>query len=80
MVAFLIIVILIYVLVIVLVLVINSLFIVRLILVPKSAHLMFSWFPLFTKTVLGLAHLVVLSASEHSVVIVSLVIENLLLL
>ena len=80
MIAFLIVVVLIYVLIIILVLVVNSFLVVGLVLVSEPAHLVLSGLPLFAESVLRLAHLVVLGASEHSVVIISLVIENLLLL
>ena len=80
MIAFLIVVVLIYVLIIILVLVVNSFLVVGLVLVSESAHLVLSGLPLFAESVLRLAHLVVLGAAEHSVVIISLVIENLLLL
>lgn len=80
MIAFLIVVVLIYVLIIILILIVNSFLVVGLVLVSQPAHLVLSGLPLFAEPVLRLAHLVVLGAAEHGIVIVSLVIENLLLL
>ena len=41
---------------------------------------MFSWLPLFAKSILSLAHLVVLSTAEHGIIIITLIIENFFLL
>ena len=80
MITFLIVIVLVYVLIVIILVFVDTFFVVRLILVSKSAHLMLSWLPLFAESVLCLAHLVVLSTSEHGVIIITLVIENLFLL
>ena len=80
MIAFFILVILVYVLIIFVFIIVDAFILVGIVVVAEAAHIVVSRFPFLSEPILGLTHLVVFLSPEHSVFILSIIVEYLFFL
>jgi len=73
-VTFIILIILVYILIIIFVIIFDSFFFVRIFFVLEASHII-SRLPFFTETILSLSHLIMLTVTKHSLLIISIIIE-----
>lgn len=80
MVTFFIVVILVYVLIIVILVFVDSLLLIGVIIMAQAAHVVITRLPFLSKSILSLAHLVMVGTAKHSILVFAVIVEYLLLL